>query len=234
MKFSVVVAAHNEGPQIGSALKRLRQISKTSEMEVIVVDGGSDDGTVDAARDLADEVIAFGASNRGAQWNAGAARATGDLLFFLRADAQPPGNWQQALERFWVATPTDKVAAASFSVDYGDGAALRLLAAWSNARVRAGRVAADHGFCTTPEIYKAVGGFPSFPELEDLEFSRRLAARGRIVLLPEVVHAAARRMRRQGPLRYALRRVYLETRYKLGAKPEDLFASERPAAEKPA
>ncbi|MDE2491468.1 MAG: glycosyltransferase [Elusimicrobia bacterium] len=229
MKFSVVIAARNEGPQIGSALKRLRQISRSSEMEVIVVDGGSDDGTVAAARDLADEVIAFGASNRGAQWNAGAQKATGDVLFFLRADAQPPGNWQQALERFWVATPTEKASAAVFSVDYGSGTALRLLSAWSNARVRAGYAAADHGFCTTPEIYKAVGGFPSFPELEDFEFSRRLAARGRIVLLPEVMHAAARRMRMQGPLRYALRRVWYETRYKLGAKPEDLFPPERAA-----
>lgn len=223
MKFSVIVASRNEGPQIASALKRLRQISKTSPMEIIVADGGSDDGTARVAADWADSVIDLPAPNRGAQWNAGAQKAAGDLLFFLRADAQPPGNWQQALEHFWLTTQVDDVAAAVFSVDYGGGPGLRLLSAWSNARVRRGVLTADHGICTTPEIYKEVGGFPAYPELEDFEFSLRLAKRGRIQLLPERMHAAARRVRAQGPLAYALRRVWLESRLKLGAKPEDLF-----------
>ncbi len=225
MKFSVVVAAHNEGPQISSALKRLRQISKTSPMELIVVDGGSDDGTISAAKDWADSVIPMDKPNRGAQWHAGAQAATGDLLFFLRADAQPPGNWQQALEHFWLATPVEHVAAAGFSVNYGGGAGLRLLSAWSNGRVRRGMIGADHGLCTTPEIYKAVGGFPPFPELEDFEFSRRLAARGRIHLLKDVIHAAARRLRSQGTPTYIVKRIFLESRYRFGAKPEELFRS---------
>ncbi|MBI3564834.1 MAG: glycosyltransferase [Elusimicrobia bacterium] len=179
MKFSVIVAAHNEGPQIASALKRLRQISKTSPMEVVLVDGASDDGTADLAADWADTVLRHRENNRGAQWHAGAEKATGDLLFFLRADAQPPGNWQQALEHFWLTTAVDKVAAVGFTVDYGATAGLRL--------------------------------------------SRRLQTRGRLVLLKERIHAAARRVRAQGPLGYALKRVWGETRYRMGAKPEELF-----------
>ncbi len=223
MKFSVVVAAHNEGAQIASALKRLTQISKTSPVELVVVDGGSDDATAAVAADWADHVVLFGSDNRGAQWHAGAEKATGDVLLFLRADAQPPGNWQQALEHFWLTTPADQAAAVGFTVAYGGGAGLRLLSAWSNARVRGGVLGADHGICTTPEIYKAVGGFPPFPELEDYEFSRRLRAHGRIHLLKDRIHAAARRMRSRGPLSYAARRVWSEARFRLGAKPEDLF-----------
>jgi glycosyltransferase involved in cell wall biosynthesis len=223
LKFSVIIAAHNEGSQIASALKRLRQISHTSPMEVIVVDGGSDDGTAEASAEFCDQVVRLEKPNRGEQWNAGAAKASGDLFFFLRADAQPPGNWQQALEHFWLATPVGGVAAAAFSVEYGGGPGMRTLAAWSNGRVRAGVALADHGLCTTPEIYKAVGGFPDFPVLEDLEFSRRLRARGRIALLPERMHSAARRIHALGPLRWYLGRTWLETRYKLGAKPSDLF-----------
>lgn len=223
MKFSVIVAAHNEGPQIASSLKRLRQISQASPVEIILVDGGSDDDTVASAREWVDEVVALEKPNRGAQWDAGARKAAGDHLFFLRADVHPPGNWQQALERFWLLNEDAKASAAVFSVDYGSELGLRILSAWSNARVRAGIAAADHGLCTTPEIYKAAGGYPAFAELEDFEFSRRLNARGRIVLLPERVHAAARRLRAQGPLTYALSRVWKETRYKLGASPESLF-----------
>ncbi|MBI5246977.1 MAG: glycosyltransferase [Elusimicrobia bacterium] len=225
MKFSVIVAAYNEGPQIGSSLKRLRQISQTSPMEILVVDGGSDDGTVEAAREWADEVIALGKPNRGAQWHAGAEKATGDLLFFLRADAQPPGNWQQALEHFWLATPMGGLAATAFSVSYGSGFGLNALSMWSNARVRSGLASSDHGLCTTPEIYRAVGGFPSYPVLEDLEFSRRLNVRGRIALLPERLRPAARHVHSIGPLSYLIRRAWLETRYRMGAKPEDIFAA---------
>ena len=225
MKFSVIVASYNEGPQIGSSLKRLRQISQTSPMEVIVIDGGSDDGTVSAAREWADEVVDLGKPNRGAQWHAGAEKATGDLLFFLRADAQPPGNWQQALEHYWLTTPTDGLAATAFSVSYGAGAGLSALSMWSNARVRSGLASSDHGLCTTPDIYKAVGGFPAFPVLEDLEFSRRLAARGRIALLPERLRPAARHVHSIGPLAYIARRLWLETRFKMGATPEALFAA---------
>ena len=225
MKFSVIVASYNEGPQIGSSLKRLRQISQTSPMEVIVIDGGSDDGTVSAAREWADEVVDLGKPNRGAQWHAGAEKATGDLLFFLRADAQPPGNWQQALEHYWLATPMEGLAATAFSVSYGAGAGLSALSMWSNARVRSGLASSDHGLCTTPDIYKSVGGFPAFPVLEDLEFSRRLAARGRIALLPERLRPAARHVHSIGPLAYIARRVWLETRFKMGALPEALFAA---------
>lgn len=224
MKFSVVVAASNEGPQIASALKRLRQISRGSPVEVLVVDGGSDDGTAAAARGWADRLIALERPNRGAQWDAGARAATGDFLLFLRADVQPPVEWQPALERFWVGPRAARAAAATFRVDFGSGAGPRLLAAWSNARARRGAVGADHGLCTTPEIYAAVGGYPHFPELEDLEFSRRLAARGRVFLLPETVHAAARRLRTRGPARYVASRLWLEARYRLGAKPGELFA----------
>lgn len=222
MKFSVIVSAHNEGSQIASALKRLRQISHTSPMEVILVDGGSDDGTAEAAAAFCDEVVRLDAPNRGAQWHAGAQKAGGDLLFFLGADAQPPGNWQQALEHFWLATPVGGVAAAAFSVDYGSGAGMRALAAWSNRRVRSGLATMDHGLCTTPEIYKSAGGFPAFPVLEDVEFCRRLRARGRIALLPERIHSAARRVHALGPLRWYLGRRWLELRYGLGARPETL------------
>lgn len=227
MKFSVIIAAHNEGPEIASGLKRLRQISQTSPMEVIVVDGGSDDVTVELAKDWADEVLRLDAPNRGAQWRAGAEKAGGDLLLFLRADSQPPGNWQQALEHFWLATPVGGVAAAAFRVDYGGTRGLRALSAWSNGRARRGIVDSDHGLCTTPDIYRAVGGHPDFPVLEDYELSRRLASRGRVAVLPEVVRASARRLRARGPLSYAMRRLWLETRYRLGAQPSALFEKTR-------
>jgi glycosyltransferase involved in cell wall biosynthesis len=215
VKFSVIVAARNESAQIGAALKRLRAISHDSPMEVIVVDGGSDDRTVSAVGEWADKVVELHTPHRAAQWNAGAKEATGDLLFFLPADAHPPDRWQQVLEHTWLATAMDKVAATAFSVDYGVSMPLKILAAWSNARVGRGVATSDHGLCTTPEIFKSVGGFPDVAKLEDHAFCKRLATRGRIVLLPDRIRPASRRIHADGAMRYAVGRVWSE----LWAKP---------------
>ena len=225
MKFSVVIAACNEGVQIAQSLKRLRQISP-SPMEIILVDGGSDDRPAAIAREWADQIIEHASPNRGAQLDAGARKASGDLLFFLRPDAQPPGNWQQVLEHFWLANHPKKMAATVFSVDYGAGFTFRLAARLSNARVRVRQVAGgDHGLCTTPEIYRDCGGFPHFAYMEDAVFCQRLRARGEIALLKETVWPAARRMHRSGPLAWGLKHLWLSLRFKLGASPDDLWRS---------
>lgn len=222
MKFSVVIPTHNEGAQIGQVLKRLRQISP-NPMEVILVDGGSDDGTPAIAEELADTVISHKKRNRGAQLDAGAKKASGDLLLFLRPDAQLPGTWQQVLEHFWLLSKHEGVAATAFTVQYGTSLPFRVAARLSNARVSVREVVGgDHALCTTPENYRRSGGFPHFPVLEDVVISKRLKALGDIVLLPEVVWPAARRLHQAGLLRLALEHAWTSLRFKLGTPPEEL------------
>ena len=227
MKFSVVIAAWNESAQIFSSLKRLRQISQSSPMELIVVDGGSDDGTAELAREWADHVLVHEEPNRGKQLDAGARIASGDLLFFLRPDAQPPGNWQQALEHFWLTAHTQKISATVFSVDYGAALSLRMASRMANASVDwRGVASGEHGLCTTPEIYREAGGFPPLAYREDYVFSNRLAKHGKIVLLKERIWPAGRRMHRAGAVSSILQDAWLTVRFKLGAKPEDLWRSD--------
>jgi len=224
VKVSVVIATWNEGSQIASSLKRLRQISQTSPLEVIVVDGGSNDGTAAAAREWADVVLEQEKPNRGLQLDAGAKKATGELLFFLRPDAQPPGSWQQALEHFWLASHPQKIAATAFSVDYGAGFPLRMASRLSNAAVSVrGAVGGDHGLATTPEIYREAGGYPPLAYREDVVFSQRLGRLGKVVLLKERIWPAARRLHRSGPLATAIEDAWLALRFKLGADPEKLW-----------
>lgn len=219
----MIVAACNEGAQIGSALKRLRHISQESPLEVIVVDGGSNDDTAAQARDWADTVLTHDRDNRGEQFHMGALKAAGELLLFLRADAQPPGNWQQALEHFWLSTQAEGVAATAFSVDYGNPTPYRLAAGWSNAVARwSGRAEGDHGLCTTPDLYRRAGGFPPYPCMEDLAFCDRLLELGSIVLLRERIWSAARRMHQVGAFRSEAHQAWLRLRYRLGASPETL------------
>ena len=226
MKFSVVIATYNEAFHIASSLKRLRQISTQGALEVIVVDGRSDDDTAAQARPWADQVLRHERPNCGEQLHLGAQKATGSLLLFLPGDAQLPGNWQQALERTWLDPALQGVAATAFTAEFGSGALVRLASLLSNAEVRLlGRAGLYHGLCTTDELYRRSGGFPPLPCLAEQGFCARLRQLGRVALLPEHIHPSASRLHRYGVLGCAARRLWRELRFKLGAPPEELWRS---------
>ncbi|MFH1726212.1 MAG: TIGR04283 family arsenosugar biosynthesis glycosyltransferase [Elusimicrobiota bacterium] len=224
MKVSVIIPTWNEGRQIGAALRRLRGISSGVGTEVIVVDGGSKDETVAAAREWADKVLPLGGTNRGAQLRKGAQEARGDLLFFLHPDTQPPGDWRSHLERFWRSSGAKTASATVFSVDYGKRWSFRIFAWGRNLRMGLRQTAyGEAGICTTREIYERSGGIPEIPLMEDVVFSRRLKRLGRIVRLPGRIRPAARRLHKAGPARNALREFWIRTRFALGDSPESLW-----------
>ncbi len=226
MKFSVIIPTWNEGRAISSALRLLRHVSTYDSMELIVVDGGSSDGTRETAAKWADLVLNTREPNRGAQLHAGAEAAAGDLYFFLHADTHPPVNWQERLEQFWLGTHKRPPAATVFSVDYGSRWNYRLVAWGQNKRVNWRQIAyGDAGFCTTPENYEASGGIPNIPLMEDVVFSERLRKIGPIVRLDDKIHPGARRLHRVGPVRNSLHNFWLRLKYACGTSPENLWRS---------
>ncbi|OIO07159.1 MAG: hypothetical protein AUJ52_10780 [Elusimicrobia bacterium CG1_02_63_36] len=224
MRLSIVVPAWNEGRRIAGTLKRLRATARPDSVEIIVVDGGSKDGTLKFARESADKVIPLGGANRGAQLHKGAREASGELLLFLHADAQLPGDWQAALEAFWNSERSAGSAATVFSVHYGAGFRLAFAALAANLRVSLRNSAyGESGLCVPKSIYEGAGGFPDFPMMEDLALCARLRPLGRIVRLKECIRPAAHDLRRTGPLRSILRRFAYRMRFAFGEDPESLF-----------
>ncbi|MGH3828155.1 MAG: TIGR04283 family arsenosugar biosynthesis glycosyltransferase [Pseudonocardiaceae bacterium] len=212
---SIVVPTLNEATRIESCLRRLR--GAFPDCELVVVDGGSTDGTVALAARYAQ--VAHSAAGRATQMNAGAAVAIGDLLWFIHADCQVHPDALGLLRR---ALLDPGVVGGGLRLRFDQrGPGLDYLAASSNLRARRlSWIFGDQAMFVRREVFDSVGGFPEIPLMEDLEMSRILRRRGRLAVLPTSVTASARRLVEQGPWRMCVLMQWLKLQYLLGADPE--------------
>jgi rSAM/selenodomain-associated transferase 2 len=218
-KLSVIVPVLDEEAGIADALTALAPLRQRGA-EVIVVDGGSRDGTVELARPLADRVIAA-SRGRGAQMNAGAAAASGDALLFLHADTRLPADADRMI--------LDGLNASSwqwgrFDVRIaGRSPLLTIIAGLMNWRsLLTGIATGDQAMFATRAAFAAAGGFPDIPLMEDIELSRQLKRRSRPLCLAARVTTSGRRWDERGALRTMLLMWRLRLAHFLGAEPATL------------
>lgn len=185
------------------------------ELEVVVVDGGSVDGS---AEDLPPDVRVLRAERgRARQMNAGAAGARGEWILFLHADTRLPAGAAAAVART-LADPD--IVGGAFSVDFLESfRGRRLLAFGANLRARLlGLPLGDQGLFVRRAAFEALGGFPDLPLMEDVALVRALRRRGRLRLLELRVRTSARRWQREGPWR-TLRNWALLALFHAGVSP---------------
>ncbi|TWU25319.1 N-glycosyltransferase [Novipirellula galeiformis] len=190
--LSVIVPTLNEERCIEQTLSRMVGIPN---VEVVVADGGSEDSTIDIARNMGATIVSA-KPGRGRQMNAGAAIATGDVLLFLHADTQVPDSFHQHVR----ATLQHGVIAGAFSLRIdGDDFGLRWIEKGVNLRSRfLGRPYGDQGLFVSASCFFKIGGFPNWPLMEDVEFGSRLRKYGSISLAEAAVTTSARRWLRLG------------------------------------
>lgn len=171
--LSVIVPTLNEAGQISDTLQGLQPL-RTQGVEIIVVDGGSRDGTVALAGPLADQVLRSDCG-RARQLNAGAVHARGDVLLFLHADTRLPDD---ALAMLRAATASKALAWGRFDVSITGRAWMLPVIAWFiNQRSRwSGIATGDQALFFTRRLFYRIGKFPQQPLMEDVEISRRAKA----------------------------------------------------------
>ena len=221
--LSIVVPVLNEAVGIVTTLQALAPLRERGA-EVIVVDGGSDDGTVQCAVPWADRVLSS-PRGRARQMNAGAATARAPLLLFLHADTQLPDGADAVLH----AAMAGGAAWGRFDVHI-DGRApmLRLVAALMNQRSRfSGIATGDQALFVRRELFERVGGFPDQPLMEDVELSRRLRALAPPCCLRERVRTSGRRWEAHGVWRTIWLMWRLRWRYWRGESPQTLAEAYR-------
>jgi rSAM/selenodomain-associated transferase 2 len=208
----------NEAEEIYPCLRRLQALRKQG-VQVIVVDGGSDDDTIAVATPLADQVISS-EKGRARQMNAGAALADRDWLLFLHADTRLPVNLPDIMV-VWSFTPS---VWGYFAITVrGATPLLRVVQWFMNRRsFLTGIGTGDQCQYVKREVFEQIGGFADIPLMEDIELSKRLKKKSRPLFVNAKAETSGRKWQRDGiwPTIFLMWRLRLA--YFFGASPTEL------------
>lgn len=219
ISLSIIIPCLNEAAHIGATLAVLQHL-RGSGAELILVDGGSDDQTLEIARAGVDTVV-HSAAGRAVQMNAGADRANGQLYWFLHADTVPDVD---ALERIHELANTRALLWGRFRVRFTHPSMLfKCIAFMMNRRSCLTAIATgDQGIFVSRDLFTQIGGYKDIPLMEDVAISKSLRSLQRPLCCKEMLSTSSRRWEQAGILRTILLMWYLRIAYALGADPKQL------------
>lgn len=220
VRISIVMPVLNEAPTIVASLEAL-QDARHRGVEVIVVDGGSEDATVELAQALADQVL-IAPRGRASQMNAGAVAAHGTVLWFVHADTRVTAEHEQKI--LWATAHAWGGRWGRFDVRIDSrNRLLALVSKAINIRSRwSGIATGDQAIFVSRILFERVGGFPDLPLMEDVALSKRLKCIASPACFRETVLTSARRWEKHGLWRTIFLMWSLRAAYFMGVSPHFL------------
>lgn len=195
--LSIVIPVLNEAAGIEAMLKALQPLRIqpfSQRAEVIVVDGGSGDNSVGAAQPLADQVLSS-PTGRARQMNLGAQQASAPVLLFLHADTRLP---EDAVEQ--ITQALNRHAWGRFAIALSGRSRWLPVVSWmmTQRSQLTGIATGDQGIFVRASVFKALGGFPEQPLMEDIALSKRLKQVSSPACLKAKVVSSGRRWDQHG------------------------------------
>ena len=208
--LGVVVPVYNEGRTLAASLDALRAITRTAQ--VVVVDGGSRDGSASVAA-ARFETLQSSEANRGLQMNLGASHLDCSALLFLHADTRLSAGFERKVA---AALSEPSVAGGCFRLEFEPRSPMLDFYGWCTRFPGRYFHFGDQAFFVRREVFERMGGYRNLVFMEDVDFLKRLRRQGRFVILRDTVVTSARRFQRHGILRQQLRNALIVTLFELG------------------
>ena len=212
--ISVIVPLLNEAADLPALIDTLRALPVA---QVILVDGGSTDGTRELLEPIKDEFTAIHSlTGRARQMNAGADEADQEFLLFLHADTRLPHGFEAEVvaSEYW----------GRFDVQFDtDHAAMRVIAFFINLRSRLSKVATgDQAIFVRRDLFNSIGGYDDIPLMEDVALCKTLRSKHNPHCSKLQVTTSARRWQENGIILTVLKMWWYRLAYFLGVSPATL------------
>jgi rSAM/selenodomain-associated transferase 2 len=217
-RVRVVIPTLDEGAELGRVLDSV--ITQEGPLEIVVVDAGSSDSTMEIARNRGASVVET-TPCRGGQLTMGARHKTGthpDAFLFLHADTLLP---EGALSSIRMALTQDNVVGGRFRAGFDYRHPLLDAAAWMTRWPSRWAAYGDQGFFVSQRAFESAGGFEAIPLFEDVRFYKQLCKVGKVRVLDKKVVTSGRRFRSRVARQFLINGA-LMVGHLLGAKPETL------------
>ncbi|MFQ5988601.1 MAG: TIGR04283 family arsenosugar biosynthesis glycosyltransferase [Candidatus Methylomirabilales bacterium] len=219
MMLSVIIPVLNEASNLERLLPDV--MKKCPGAEVIVVDGGSTDETLQVVEQFPFARSVVSPRGRARQMNTGAQEAQAEILLFVHADTVLPYGASEAIHD---AMTDPRTVGGRFDIHLDNPSlAFQVIAFFMNLRSRlTGISTGDQAIFVRQKIFAEMGGYPNIPLMEDVEFTKRLKRQGRIACLRLPVTASVRKWEQEGVVRTVLLMWTLRLLYFFGMSPSRL------------
>jgi len=220
-KISIIIPVFNEVNSINKLLLDLEnKIFQKEAIEIIVVDGGSTDGSQNKIRANYDVKLIETAKGRATQMNTGANAASGNILYFLHCDSFPPYNFDRSI--------TTNVAkgnlAGCFRLQFDYKHPVLMISQWFTRFNHISCRGGDQSLFITKNLFQAINGFDEkFIIYEDNEIISRLYAKKQFTVIPDYIITSARRYRENGVWRLQFHFGIIHLKRRLGHSSESML-----------
>ena len=211
-KISIIVPIFNEVNVVDSLLSHIENsISKTIDFEIIVVDGGSTDGSQIKVSKHQNVTLISSKKGRAIQFNAGAKIASGTIFYFLHCDSYPPKNFDLAI----LEQVKKGKFAGCFRMKFDFAHPVLLISQWFTRINHISCRGGDQSLYITKELFNKIGGFnEKYIIYEDNDICKRLYREKQFTVMSKYLVTSARRYRENGVwlLQYHFAIIHLKRR----------------------